>query len=75
MILDVVKNSFDVQSMANAYGVCSLEFEPTIPTRFMVGTENGYIISGNRKGKTALEKLPYKVTHCDLLQLKSLILT
>lgn len=61
MIMDVVKSSFEVQSMANACGASVLEFEPTIPTRFMVGTENGYIIGGNRKGKTAMEKLPAKV--------------
>ncbi|KAJ0181519.1 hypothetical protein K1T71_002241 [Dendrolimus kikuchii] len=60
MIMDVVKSSFDVQSMANANGASVLEFEPTIPTRFMVGTENGYVITGNRKGKTPMEKLPAK---------------
>ncbi|KAG6455160.1 dynein intermediate chain 3, ciliary [Manduca sexta] len=60
MIIDVVKSSFDVQSMANSNGVCSLEFEPTMPTRFMVGTENGFVIAGNRKGKTPMEKLPVK---------------
>lgn len=61
MIMDVVKSSFDVQSMANANGVSVLEYEPTIPTRFMVGTDNGLVIGGNRKGKTPMEKLPTKV--------------
>ncbi|XP_053602327.1 dynein intermediate chain 3, ciliary-like isoform X2 [Plodia interpunctella] len=61
MIMDVVKSSFDVQSMATANGVSSLEYEPTIPTRFMVGTENGLVICGNRKGKTPMEKLPAKI--------------
>ncbi|CAG4991625.1 unnamed protein product [Colias eurytheme] len=60
MIIDVVKSSFDVQSMANSNGVSTLEYEPTIPTRFMVGTENGFVIGGNRKGKTPMEKLPAK---------------
>ncbi|KAB0792517.1 hypothetical protein PPYR_14476 [Photinus pyralis] len=36
---------------------CSLEYEPTIPTRFMVGTEKGVIISCNRKGKSPSEKM------------------
>lgn len=27
----------------------------------MVGTETGLVIGGNRKGKTAIEKLPGKV--------------
>ncbi|CAG9567629.1 unnamed protein product [Danaus chrysippus] len=60
MILDVVKSSFDVQTMANANGVSTLEYESTMPTRFMAGTENGFVIGGNRKGKTAMEKLPAK---------------
>lgn len=62
LILDVVKSATDQQSMANANGVSVLEFENTIPTRFMVGTENGLVITGNRKGKTAFEKLPGKVS-------------
>ncbi|XP_050361586.1 dynein axonemal intermediate chain 2-like [Nymphalis io] len=60
MIMDVVKSSFDVQNMASANAISVLEYEPTIPTRFMVGTENGLIIGGNRKGKTPIEKLPAK---------------
>lgn len=79
MILDVVKYSFDVPNPANASGASALEFEPTIPTRFMVGTENGCIIGGNRKGKTPTEQLPVKVcnnclkcfgvigSYCDLM--------
>lgn len=45
------------QSLSMAAGVSCLEYEPTIPTRFMVGTELGYVIAGNRKGKTAIEKM------------------
>ncbi|EDQ84795.1 uncharacterized protein MONBRDRAFT_39146 [Monosiga brevicollis MX1] len=33
------------------------DFESTMPTRFMVGTEQGVIINGNRKGKSPAEKL------------------
>lgn len=47
----------DEQSLSNALGASCLEYEPTIPTRFMVGTEQGVVISCNRKGKTALEKM------------------
>lgn len=69
MIMDIVKTATDVQSMATANGVTMIEYEPTIPTRFMVGTENGLVISCNRKGKTALEKLPVKVScHSGLAQ-------
>ncbi|XP_068621454.1 dynein axonemal intermediate chain 2-like [Battus philenor] len=60
LIIDLVKSSSEPQNMATANGVSALEYEPTIPTRFMVGTENGLIIAGNRKGKTAYEKLPAK---------------
>ncbi|CAD0205680.1 unnamed protein product [Chrysodeixis includens] len=60
MIIDVVTSMTEEQSMARANGVSVLEFESTIPTRFMVGTENGLVINGNRKGKTALDKLPAK---------------
>ncbi|XP_049881282.1 dynein axonemal intermediate chain 2-like [Pectinophora gossypiella] len=58
MIIDLVKSNADEQSMATACGVSSMEYESTIPTRFMVGTDNGMVIGGNRKGKTATEKLP-----------------
>lgn len=33
MIIDIVKSSFDVQSMAHANGISVLEYEYTIPTR------------------------------------------
>ncbi|CAG5033568.1 unnamed protein product [Parnassius apollo] len=60
LIIDLVKSSTEPQNMATANGVSALEYEPTIPSRFMVGTENGLVISGNRKGKTAFDKLPAK---------------
>jgi len=41
----------------NAIGGYSLEYEPTMPTKFMVGTEQGLIISCNRKAKTPAEKI------------------
>lgn len=63
MIMDFVTSSFDSQSMVTASGVSCLEYEATIPTRFMVGCENGKVIGGNRKGKTPMEKLPFKVSY------------
>lgn len=44
-------------NIENALGGISLEFEPTMPTKFMVGTEQGQIISCNRKAKTPAEKI------------------
>uniref|UniRef100_UPI00398EE1C9 dynein axonemal intermediate chain 2 n=1 Tax=Pristiophorus japonicus TaxID=55135 RepID=UPI00398EE1C9 len=53
LILDITKkDNPDI-----AYGGVSLEFEPTMPTKFMVGTEQGAIILGNRKGKLPAEKI------------------
>jgi len=45
------------QEFHNAQGAYCLEFEPTMPTKFMVGTEQGSIISCNRKAKTANDKI------------------
>ncbi|CAH1645244.1 unnamed protein product [Spodoptera littoralis] len=59
LILDLAKAN-EQQTLTNSMGVSSLEFEHTIPTRFMVGTEVGMVITGNRKGKTFAEKLPGK---------------
>lgn len=56
LILDMVKVG-EPQLISRAQGVSCMEYESTIPTRFMVGTENGYVISGNRKGKSSSEKL------------------
>ncbi|CAK1586260.1 unnamed protein product [Parnassius mnemosyne] len=60
MIIDLVKLPTDAQNMEKALGISALEYEPTIPTRFMVGTETGLVIGANRKGKTPIEKLPSK---------------
>ncbi|EDO40075.1 predicted protein [Nematostella vectensis] len=38
-------------------GGVSLEFEPTMPTKFMVGTEQGSVLSCNRKAKTPADKI------------------
>uniref|UniRef100_A0A4W3K2M4 Dynein, axonemal, intermediate chain 2b n=1 Tax=Callorhinchus milii TaxID=7868 RepID=A0A4W3K2M4_CALMI len=53
LILDTSKK----EDLDNALGGISLEFETTMPTKFMVGTEAGLIILGNRKAKTPSEKI------------------
>ncbi|PNF32875.1 Dynein intermediate chain 3, ciliary [Cryptotermes secundus] len=60
LILDIVKG--EEQILSRALGASCLEYEGTIPTRFMVGTENGCVISCNRKGKTPAEKIVSKYT-------------
>lgn len=50
----------DVTKKLNPYialGAVCLEYEPTMPTKFMVGTEQGTIITCNRKAKTAADKI------------------
>ncbi|MFT7802477.1 dynein intermediate chain 2, axonemal-like [Arapaima gigas] len=53
LVLDLNKKG----NLDNALGAISLEFEPTMPTKFMVGTEQGLVISCNRKAKTPAEKI------------------
>ncbi|KAB1264924.1 Dynein intermediate chain 2; axonemal, partial [Camelus dromedarius] len=53
VIMDITKK----EQLENALGAISLEFEPTLPTKFMVGTEQGIVISCNRKAKTQAEKI------------------
>jgi len=38
-------------------GCTSLEYEGTMPTKFMVGTEQGTVIAGNRKAKNPSERI------------------
>nr|XP_057917393.1 dynein axonemal intermediate chain 2-like [Doryrhamphus excisus] len=44
-------------NLDRALGGISLEFESTMPTKFMVGTEQGIVVSCNRKAKTPAEKI------------------
>ncbi|NXA48591.1 DNAI2 protein, partial [Nothocercus julius] len=53
LVLDITRKGL----LENALGAISLEFEPTMPTKFMVGTEQGIIITCNRKAKTPPEKI------------------
>ncbi|XP_017132170.1 dynein intermediate chain 3, ciliary [Drosophila elegans] len=45
------------QNRQDAHGVTVLEFEYTIPVRFIAGTDMGYVFVGNRKGTTPSETL------------------
>ncbi|XP_046709967.1 dynein axonemal intermediate chain 2 [Silurus meridionalis] len=53
LVLDPSKKG----KLENALGGISLEFETTMPTKFMVGTEEGMVVSCNRKAKTPGEKI------------------
>ncbi|NXS44021.1 DNAI2 protein, partial [Balaeniceps rex] len=53
LILDITRKGL----LENALGAVTLEFEPTMPTKFMVGTEQGIVIACNRKAKTPPEKI------------------
>ncbi|KAM7384902.1 hypothetical protein PAMA_011998 [Pampus argenteus] len=53
LVLDPVREG----NLDRALGAISLEFEATMPTKFMVGTEQGVVVSCNRKAKTPAEKI------------------
>ncbi|NXD62050.1 DNAI2 protein, partial [Eolophus roseicapillus] len=53
LVLDISRKGI----LKNALGAVTLEFENTLPTKFMVGTEQGIIILCNRKAKTPAEKI------------------
>ena len=56
----------DEQVLERSYGISVLEYETTIPTRFMVGTEQGMLFFNNRKGKSPMEKIVLRVS-CALI--------
>lgn len=47
----------DPDKNGKLYGCTSLEYEPTMPTKFMVGTEQGVVVAGNRKAKNPGERI------------------
>ncbi|XP_074543645.1 dynein axonemal intermediate chain 2-like [Halichoeres trimaculatus] len=53
LVLDLSKEG----NLDRALGAVSLEYESTMPTKFMVGTEQGSVVSCNRKAKTPAEKI------------------
>lgn len=51
-------------SQENAEGVSAIQFDKGVPSKFLVGTETGYVVNGNRMGKTHSEVLySYYKTH------------
>ncbi|KAM6377237.1 LOW QUALITY PROTEIN: kinesin-like protein KIF19 [Pluvialis apricaria] len=59
LVLDITRQGL----LENALGAVALEFEPTMPTKFMVGTEQGIVIACNRKAKTPPEKITSNSGH------------
>ncbi|NXQ29279.1 DNAI2 protein, partial [Alaudala cheleensis] len=55
LALDITRED----QLNKALGAISLDFAPTMPTKFLVGTEQGIIISCNRDAKTPPEKIAY----------------
>ncbi|XP_066188546.1 dynein axonemal intermediate chain 2 [Sylvia atricapilla] len=53
LILDITRED----QLKKALGAISLDFVATMPTKFLVGTEQGIIISCNRDAKTPPEKI------------------
>lgn len=59
LLMDPIKT--DEQELARSYGVSVLEYETTMPTKFMCGTDMGMLFVCNRKGKTPMEKINIRV--------------
>ena len=53
----------DEQILSRSFGISVLEYETTMPTKFMCGTDMGMVFSCNRKGKTPMEKITIRVTY------------
>ncbi|XP_064251688.1 dynein axonemal intermediate chain 2 [Passer domesticus] len=53
LVLDITRQD----QLKQALGAISLDFAPILPTKFLVGTEQGIIISCNRDAKTPPEKI------------------
>uniref|UniRef100_A0A8C5DDE6 Dynein, axonemal, intermediate chain 2b n=1 Tax=Gouania willdenowi TaxID=441366 RepID=A0A8C5DDE6_GOUWI len=53
LVLDMSRE----ENLDRALGAVSLEFESTMPTKFLVGTEQGVVVSCNRKAKSNAEKM------------------
>ena len=57
MILDPLRGDPPVQSRALT-AIC-LEHESTMPTKFMVGTEQGCVVACNRRARKRKDRLSY----------------
>ncbi|NWI81803.1 DNAI2 protein, partial [Dryoscopus gambensis] len=55
LVLDITKED----QLSKALGASALDFAPAMPTKFLVGTEQGIIISCNRDSKTPPEKIAH----------------
>lgn len=53
-----------VQNRQNAHGCTVLEFEFTIPVRFIAGSDLGHVFVGNRKGINPVDMLPGNYQIC-----------
>ncbi|XP_037293845.1 dynein intermediate chain 3, ciliary [Manduca sexta] len=56
MIMSIRLSEGEEASLANSEGVSALQYDRSFPTKFMCGTDTGFAISINRKGKSFKEK-------------------
>eukprot|EP00002_Diphylleia_rotans_P004749 TRINITY_DN1364_c0_g1_i4.p1 TRINITY_DN1364_c0_g1~~TRINITY_DN1364_c0_g1_i4.p1 ORF type:complete len:469 (+),score=108.14 TRINITY_DN1364_c0_g1_i4:467-1873(+) len=49
--------SLDLKGDGNTLGGIVMDYDPSLPTKFMVGTEQGTVLSCNRKGRTPAERI------------------
>uniref|UniRef100_A0A0A9XRC2 Dynein intermediate chain 3, ciliary n=1 Tax=Lygus hesperus TaxID=30085 RepID=A0A0A9XRC2_LYGHE len=69
MLMDL--NKTETPSFPAAIGITSLEYQPTIPNKFMAGTEKGTVVAVNRKARTMNEKIG-TIFNCHLTPVRSI---
>ncbi|KAK9512432.1 hypothetical protein O3M35_000868 [Rhynocoris fuscipes] len=62
MLLDMTRDGHE--KLFRAVGVTAYQFDHNFPTKFFVGTTDGKLVMGNKKGKTNEEKLGKSVFDC-----------
>lgn len=58
-VLDSIILDVKSQNITNSYPASILQYDPAISAKYLVGTENGYVFLGNRKGVTLSEKFAW----------------
>lgn len=57
LLLDPVPMSDGFKNIDKAFGVTALEYESTIPNKYIVGTENGVVVICNKRFKTPADRI------------------
>jgi len=61
LLLDPITMKDGIKNNDKSFGVVQLEYESTIPNKYMVGTENGVVFICNKRFKTPADRIYSKV--------------